>query len=1148
MRRSLPVLLLVAVMLCGLSAFGQTYLGSINGIVADKMGAVIPNATVTVTNLGKGITLTFKTNQVGAYAAQNLEPGEYVVKAEVPQFKTMTHQVRLEVARTLRIDFQMEPGAVNETVSVTGEMPLVNTSNAVLESTFTNTQIVQLPLQGRDFQNLVVLNPGVQRTPGGGFQSITSNGNRVEDNNFIVDGIDDNDAYYGTTVINAEGVQGTPATHLPIDAIQEFNVQSSPQAEYGWKPGAIVNIGIKSGTNDYHGSAYYFHRNNALDARNYFNPAPDPVSALRLHEFGGSIGGPIKKDKLFFFANYEGVRDLVGNPLQLNTPATVSLAGIVSQPWKYSLPDAVSRCTAAGTCNDLSLQLLSLFPANPGTANPADPTLQNFDFNNTNREDNAIVKVDYQYTQRHSFSGRYFVGDSAQIEENHNVLQPIWLDMAMTRAQVLGATWNFTPNNVLVNQLRFGFNRFGQQIYTSDHNKPPTDYGINTGVTNPQDFGMPEIVISPFNRLGGSSNWPLLTSPNLTYQLTDSVSWTRGRHFLKFGGEFRTGSTDNTRDTDGKGYIRFSNLYNFITGAYSYGYIMAGSSHRVVSQKSFGGYAQDDWRISPRLTISAGLRYDVSLPITEAHNMLANFDPAVGLQQVGEQISSPYNTDWNNFAPRLGFAWDMFGNGKTILRAGGGIIYEIPHISLYVSQNSAESMGLATNPTGAIGVDVPGGNITTADLKVYDLNWSLAGPVFGDIPTARLECSFDSQCNVLGVDRNIQTPYTINWNLNLQQQLTSSLALQLAYVANRGVKLYSVRNINQNQWYYDWTANGMGDPYYDTDGKSGRPFTNPELCGTNCLPYLGEVEMLQNHDNSLYDGLQVTLKQRAYKGMDFVFGYTWAHAIDMYGSNRSYDWEDPNNGLLERGNASSDIRHRLTLALTYNTPKFEHYNALLGGWTFNTILSFQTGRPLDLYDGDSAFSGAYTGNDRWNIYGNPANLKWGFSGIPFIEKWNYDAETDTYAVNPQWTQTCGPYAPGPPPGLDPSYTFPDGYYPTTSDYVDGAGGCYAQNGTVLVPAQWGTFGNMRRNSFRAPGYSDVDMSLARTFKINERVTLQLRGEVFNILNHPNFAGISTNLESAAAGIPAYTPDVAASNPVVGSGGSRHIQLGAKLVF
>jgi hypothetical protein len=1125
MKRPLAIAVSTLVILWCTLAFAQGYLSSINGTVTDKSGAVVPGAKVTVTNKAKGISHTFTSNQVGVYAAPNLEPGDYEVMAEASGFGTMTRtDLHLEVAHALRIDFELQPGVAKETVSVSEVTPLVNTSNAVLESTFSNREINQLPLQGRDFQNLVVLNPGVERRPGGGFLSISSNGNRVEDNNFIVDGIDDNDAYYGTTVINAEGVEGTPATHLPIDAIQEFNVQSSPEAEYGWKPGAIVNIGIKSGTNDFHGSAYYFHRNSAFDARNYFNPAPDPLSALRLHEFGGSIGGPIKKDKLFFFANYEGVRDVVGNPLQLNTPLTVP-AGDPT----ISIPDAVAECTAADNCNDLSLSLLKYFPANNGKANAADPTLSNFDFNNTNREDNGIAKVDYQLNEKNNLSARYFAGDSTQVEEAHNVLQPYWLDLADTRAQVLGASWNWMPTNNVVNQLRFGFNRFGQRIFAGDHTVDPTTYGINTGVTDPLDFGFPEINISGFNRLGGSANWPLLTTPNLTYQITDNVSWTHGRHSIKFGGEFRTGSTDNLRDIDGKGYIRFSGLEEFVSGDYRYGFIKSGDTHRVVSQNSFGGYVQDDWRMTSRLTITGGLRYDITLPIHEQHDLLANFDPATGIQQVGKQIDTPYNTDGNNFAPRLGFAWDIFGTGKTVLRAGTGIIYEIPHISLFISQNSAEALGLGTIPSGANGIAIPGGTITAADLRVNDLNWSSAGPIFGDIPSTKLTCDPDTPCSILGVDRNIKTPYSISWNFNIEQQLSPTTALQVAYVGNHGVKLYSVRNINQNLWYYDWVANGMGDPYEDTDGYSGRPFANPTLCGTHCYPYLADVEMLQNKDSSIYHGLQVTVRQRTYKGIEFVAGYTWAHAIDQYGSNRSYDWEDPNNGLLERGDASSDIRHRFTFAFTYLTPKVQRWDPVLGGWTFNTILNFETGRPIDLYDGDSAFSGAYTGNDRWNMYGNASNLKWGLNGIPFIP-----------IGSSQWAQVCGPYAPGLLPGIDPSTD-----YPTTSDY---AGGCYAQNGTVLVPAQWGQFGNMRRDAFRGPAYQDVDMSLAKTFRLGERVNLQLRGEFFNIFNHTNFAGLSANLESTAVGIPAYTPDVAESNPVVGSGGSRHIQLGAKFTF
>jgi hypothetical protein len=327
-----------------ISLLAQTSEGRILGSVVDPSGAVVPHATVTITNTATRVARTLTTTAAGEYAAPNLEPGSYAVVVEAAGFQKAEHTaVTLEVAKDLRIDFQLVTGSVKETMVVTGEAPMVDTTSDVLGGMFSNEAINELPLLGRDFQNLAVLQPGIQRTPGGGFLSTSANGNRREDNNYIVDGLDDNDAYYGTTVINEEGVEGTPATHLPIDAIQEFNIQSGPEADYGWKPGAIINIGIKSGTNALHGSSYYFNRNDALDARNWFNPAPAPVSAVNLHQFGASLGGPIVKNKLFIFGNYEGVRDKVGNPLAVSTPISVPTGDPTS-----SIADAFAECTATG--------------------------------------------------------------------------------------------------------------------------------------------------------------------------------------------------------------------------------------------------------------------------------------------------------------------------------------------------------------------------------------------------------------------------------------------------------------------------------------------------------------------------------------------------------------------------------------------------------------------------------------------------------------------------------------------------------------------------------------------------------------------------------------------------------------------------------
>src|SRR5215472_13554782 len=648
-----------ALLLIGL-AHGQTQEGRILGTVADQSGGFIKGAHVTITNVDTGVARAIETNEAGDYVAPNLPPGLYKLVVEATGFKKVERMgIRLEVAKDLRLDFTLQPGSLTETVQVTEELPLVETTNDTLGGTFANQSINDLPLNGREFQNLVVLRPGVQRTTGGGFLSISSNGNRPEDNNFIVDGTDNNDPYYAGTVINAEGVQGTPGSIMPIDAIQEFNAEENPPAEYGWKPGAIVNVGIKSGTNDIHGTVNWFERNNAFDARNYFNPKPDKHRAL------------------------------VSNSFLAPTPSTVTAGGDPS----ISIPDAVASVTAAcatvpaGTCavNPLSTTVAALYPTNTtGTGN------LNIGLPNLNRNDNFIIKGDHHFNDKNSITARYFFGDSKQTELDIPVLRPEWESQSQLRAQVFGLNYVWAPSTRWTNEARFGYVRFWQTILTADHNKDPkTTYGINTGVTDPVNFGMPEIDVDGFNQMGGNHGWPLLTTPNQTYQWVDNVSYTRGKHTFRFGGEFRHGSTDNTRDRYGKSRIRFAGrelstlcaclpggrdsfpLEDFMAGlprgtvrvGKTGGRIFVGNSHRDVSIKSFGAFFQDDWRLSSRLTVNAGVRYDVNTVIKESQNRLANFDPANGIQQVGHGISAPYNGDHNNFAPRLGISWDPFGHG-----------------------------------------------------------------------------------------------------------------------------------------------------------------------------------------------------------------------------------------------------------------------------------------------------------------------------------------------------------------------------------------------------------------------------------------------------------------------------------------------------
>lgn len=1125
--------------------FAQSSQGRILGTVQDTTGAVIPNASVTITNTASRVQRTHTADKAGEYVFTGVEPGPYEVTVVANGFQRFQRtSFRVEVARDVQVDAVMRLGTVSQTVTVTEQAPVLNTTNDVLGTTFDNQAITELPLLGRDYQNLAVLQPGIQRIPGGGFLSITANGNRPEDNNFIVDGLDDNDAYYGNQVINAEGVEGTPATHLPIDALQEFNIQSSPEAEYGDKPGAIINVGIKSGTDQLHGSMYYFHRNAALDARNWYDAAPATASAVLLHQFGASLGGPILKGKLFYFANYEGVRGKFGNPVQVDSPVTVPIGDPTN-----SIVDAIQECTLAGTCSPLSLSLVKYFPTNLGT-NASGEDVINTDFNNLNREDNGIAKITYNLNDHNSIYGTYFHGNSVQTEEDVNVLQPEWLSQAYTDAQVYGGSWVYSANEHFSNAVHIAYNRFSQKVVTADSNVSPGTYGINTGVTDPINYGFPEIRISGFNRLGGNGSWPLYTTPDSTFIYGDTANYLRGRHNLSFGAQLRIGSTNNLRNTLGRGEIRFrdtnncltgscSALEDFVQGQVSEGDVFVGDSHRVVSQTTYGFFVEDSWHLRRNVTMGWGLRYDLSLPIHEQHDLLGNFEPQLGgLVQVGKQISAPYNTDKNNLAPRLSFVWDIHGNGTTVLRAGGGIIYEVPHISVFIGQNSTAANGLGVIPTGAAGVTPGGGNIvattytfapdsSTGLNQTVTNNWNAGSAIFGNLSTSLISCGYNpatgvgNPCPVLGVDPNIRTPYVENWNVNLEQALWKNAGITMAYVGNRGTKLYSLRDINQN----------ISADDYNGDEQSGRPLVNPALCGSLCFPYLSFVDMLGNGDNSIFHSLQVTVKQQTYRGLFFVAGYTWAHSIDDATGNRAFAIQNSFNPAAERANADTDIRNRFTLAGTYTLPEHKHLRKLLNGWVANSIITAQSGMPVLFYDSSDDISGTGEYNDRWNFVGNPSSIHWSKppNSLTFFPYYGTGAPGDTSSV-------CNAYAAQ--------------RVLTTNNQLSNFG-CFQGPGYVILPPVPGTFGDMGRNVVSGPDYVDFDFSLIKQIHFTERIYMEVRGEVFNILNHPNFAAVDGDLSDAYSGTVGqaqFTPDIAASNPVIGSGGSRHIQLGAKVVF
>lgn len=1171
-----PVFTIAVLLVAASYLIAQTSEGRILGTVYDQTGAAISAAKVTVTNTATNVSRNMVTTSAGEYVAPNLEPGPYTVTAQAAGFKkAISTQFVLEVSRDIRMDLKLQPGAVSETISVSAEGSLVDSTDATLNGVLSNKAISELPVQGRDFQNLLELHPGVQRTAGGGFHSVTSNGNRPDDNNFFIDGADDNDVYYGETVVNDAGIQGTPASFLPLDSIQEFNTQESPTADYGVKPGVVMNIGIKSGTNDLHGSAYYFHRNAAFDARNYFNPAPTPLSALIMHEFGASLGGPIKKDKWFYFVNYEGIRDKVGNPGVVDSPVTTSLASLTSrfpdgvsapdgtpESAIYSIPDAityfdpnyvhyaadVAYCQAnydnIPTCslNPLSQQLTKLVLPNPGfTASQSDPAAIDFDFNNKNRGDNLVAKTDYVLNKSNVLTARFIYANTDQVEEDAFPLRPEWLSTTSPITKVFGVNLASIPTSAWSNEARFSFNSFNETILPVDHNRNPLNaYGLNTGVTDPRLFGFPRINpgSSEFNYMGGNSSWPLATAPTKTYSFGDTASYTRGKQTIRFGGNFRFGDVDYYRAGYGRGRIDFRHLWNFMAGDVRRWRFLYGDPHRQVSQKGAGFFLQDDLKATQRVTLNLGVRYDLTSAIHDSHDLLANYVPTSvsGLVQVGQGLSSPYPTNYYNFSPRIGLAWDLFGTAKTVLRAGYGIIFEQPSIRTFMFNGG----GLNLNPTGIPYIDgngvqqQPSGTITSFLQISSDgtqINWlapNQAPTIFPNAANSGNVCSVNSQCSVFAVDQHLKTPYVMNWNFNVQEALTPTMLLQVAYVANHGVKLYSVTDINQVNAALDDGSEEIGRPLVTNCPVS----QGGQGTGGPCFPWLGFFNYLSNHSNSNFNSLQVTLTKRYSHGLYLLAGYTFGHAIDTATSNLAGVPPDSNNYNAERGNGDYDIRNRFTLSATYELPSMKSKWQMLEGWQATSIVNLQSGSPYTLSDFGNDISGTGELNDRWNMVGPASNIHWSpTSPIPFIDPSTFGTDAGGNVTgDPQCVNAAGGPASAAAQQLL-SY------------------GCFVSGNTVITPPVFGTQGNMGRNIFRGPTFKNWDFSLSKVWKLNERVRVQFRGEVFNILNHTNFAGLNTDLSVPnTVGTVVYTPDIGAANPVIGSGGSRHTQLAVKIIW
>jgi hypothetical protein len=1150
-----------AVFLAVTIASGQTFRGTVLGTVTDETGAAVPGATVTVRNTDTGLLRTTESQADGSYAVPELPIGTYDVTIDKTGFQTsVTKAVPVTVAAEKRVDAALKLGQVTEQILVSGaELPQIDTVSDTLGGTLTQDTVKDLPVNGRDYTKLIYLNPGVAGSPDqitdspGSFGEFSMNGARGRSNNYLLDGTDMNDGYRNDPAINQGGVFATPSAILPIDAVEDMAVLSNFAPEYGRNGGAVVNIVTRSGTNKLHGTAFEYFRNNALDARNFFDTSANPKAPFHNNQFGGSLGGPIIKDKTFFFLDYEGQRETVG---------VVTLACV---PTLSDIATATAAAAAMPGANlTLGKNLAKFWPSNPAnyiagvTSNGSAcfDAKQNYapdytaiapSFNNLS---SVIAKIDHTFNQSNTLTGRYFFGDSTQqfplaLNATGGEL-PGFDTVTPTRVQVASLSYVHTFSGTKLNDLRYGWNRFAEGFFPQDQNFDPSTIGlcnVATGSASCHSAGLPILLLSPtptgstafFAQPGANSADPR-SRVDTNNQVIDGFSWKVNKHDMKFGGEFRRTSIQQHFDKYSRGRLSFANLTALIAAVPSSGFAYLGNTVRHTYQNGFGFYFQDSYHVLSRVTLSYGMRWDYSGVVAEKNNLFSNFvltSPTAGsLEQVGPGgLSKLYNPDHKNFAPRASIAWDVFGTGKTVIRSGYGIFFDafsqdmflghLPYPTFYAPGPAYNNIG--TNPIQQALLSVPSGSSFTTGTPIYSApSCSVVSPR-GKTP----------ECDIFAVDQNIKMPYMENYNLNIQQQITNKITLQVGYVGSQGHRLFRFFDINQpNQ-----AAINSCDL---TNGVSACDFGVPRVFGS---PSGATYIFRENSAGaSNYSSLQASLRVNSWHRVSSTINFVWSKSLDNSSDGEDFvpnaaQPQDSNNPKAEYGRSNFDIPRRFTWILHYDFPTMSGgWQRLKNGWGLDSSVTLQSGQPFTLnYNAEDDYSGGGDGYDRPDVVGpivynyhNPANfLDLGAFAMPCaIQSGINSANFSGFATD-----------------------------------------CVA--GTRH-------YGNLGRNALQGPPFKQWDLAIYKDTKISEQLNLQLRADFFNILNHPNFSNpvlpsfiadpasnINFNCNGGAGcgfavkgnrevGNGFYnivaTGDVGIGNPFLGGGAPRGIQLAAKFTF
>ena len=942
------------------SAFTQTHRGVVRGTITDPNGAVVTGATVKTLNKGTNESRTTVTNDEGIYTISSLAPGTYEVTIESGGFKPLSiTQVILLVNQELRLDRSLQVGEVTESPgNLYALEPLLKQDSPSLGTVIENRQVENLPLDGRNFYELSLLVPGAVPPAQGSAGSVRGdfafsvNGAREDSNNFLLDG-----------VYNVDPKLNTFAVRPPVDAIREFEMATSTyDAAFGRNPGAQVNVVLKSGSNDFHGSVYEFHRNAALDARNFFAPSNEPAPKYIRNQFGVSFGGPVRRDRSFFFVDYEGGRSREGLTRVTNVPTAAERAGDFSQSLLGRPRNPLTGQPFDGGVipgpfiHPVGRSIAALYPL-PNRAAP----FANFVSSPTQRDDNDHfdARLDHLLNEKTSLAFRYSLGDRRFFEPFAGPTLsavPGYGNEVPRRSQngMVGLTHVFSPR--LVNDARFAYVRVASAV-----NQEGQGTSINRAVglpefsSNPRDFGLSFITITGFSPLGHEGNNPQKTVTN-TFQIIDNASYVRGRQLIKFGFDIRYVQQNGFRDVQSRGLLNFSPFaYTGVALAdLLLGLPLVTGGARVDNAQhlrahSYHFFANDSLRLRPNLTISAGLRYEYNSPPVDSTDRANLYDPATrSLVQVGTGgiPRGGYDSDKNNFAPRVGLAWTIGRQGNTVLRAGYGVYYDTSPLA----------------PGEAIYFNRP-----YFDFNLFfplpGLPLTLSDPFPASFP-------FPLPDSAQAIQRDLRTPYMQHWNLNVQQQLGRNRVLEVGYVGSKGTKLLSARDLNQP---------------LPSALPPGLPFV------PRPVPQFDEINTIESRASSNYHSLQARLQQRLSAGLAMLASYTWSKSIDD-ASNFFPSAGDPNypqnsyDLRAERGRSNFDIAHRLSVSYVYDLPigKGRQYLAdsgvwstVLTGWQTSGIVTLQTGRPFTvalLREFDNSGTGisalGFGANDRPNVVGN----------------------------------------------------------------------------------------------------------------------------------------------------------------------------------